>query len=128
MSLTGHYADLEKSEDVTPAEKVEVEAKSEYRLYGKRWLILGIFVLYSMSNAMQWIQYSIIANVVSKYYSVSLDAVDWTSMIFMVTYIPLIFPASWLLDKLVSVPTIILFLSRQPFCMTWLYIDTPNAL
>lgn len=101
MSLTRNYADLEKSEDLVPAEQVEVQ-RSEVRLYKKRWFILTIFVFYSMSNAMQWIQYSIIANIVQKYYNVESFAVDWTSMIYMVTYIPLIFPASWLLDKLVS--------------------------
>ncbi|KAJ9601196.1 hypothetical protein L9F63_000664 [Diploptera punctata] len=69
------------------------------KLYKRRWLILLIFVLYSMSNAMQWIQYSIISNIICKYYGVDSHAVNWTSMIYMITYIPLIFPASWLLDK-----------------------------
>lgn len=39
----------------------------EFRVYKIRWLILGLFVLYSASNALQWIQYSIIANIVQKY-------------------------------------------------------------
>ncbi|KOC64839.1 putative MFS-type transporter C09D4.1 [Habropoda laboriosa] len=58
-----------------------------------------IFVLYSASNAMQWIQYSIIANIVMFYYQVSDMMVDMTSLIYMITYIPLIFPASYLLDR-----------------------------
>ncbi|XP_077299104.1 histamine transporter [Arctopsyche grandis] len=71
----------------------------EYKLYKRRWLVLFIFVLYSASNAMQWIQYAIIADVIMDYYNTSSIWVDWTSMIFMITYIPLIFPASWMLDK-----------------------------
>lgn len=71
----------------------------ETKLYKRRWLILGIFVFYSASNAMQWIQFSIIANTVAEYYKVSTFAIDMTSMIFMITYIPFIFPASYLLDK-----------------------------
>jgi hypothetical protein len=71
------------------------------RLYKRRWLILLIFVLYSMSNAMQWIQYSIISNIVTRYYAVDSYAISWTSMIYMITYVPLIFPASWFLDKMV---------------------------
>ncbi|EZA58153.1 hypothetical protein DMN91_009054 [Ooceraea biroi] len=71
----------------------------ETKIYKRRWLILIIFVLYSASNSMQWIQYSIIANIVMKYYNVSNFLVDMTSMIYMITYIPLIFPASYLLDK-----------------------------
>ena len=35
-------------------------------------------------------------------------AVYWTSMIYMVLYIPLIFPASWLLDKKVSFQNMII--------------------
>ncbi|EEB10749.1 conserved hypothetical protein [Pediculus humanus corporis] len=61
--------------------------------------MLFIFVLYSTSNALQWIQYSIISNVITKYYNVTSYWVDWTSMIYMITYIPLIFPASWVLSK-----------------------------
>lgn len=68
------------------------------RTYGRRWVILILFVFYSMSNAFQWIQYSIIADVVQKYYDVTPEVIDWTSMVYMVTYIPLIFPASWLLN------------------------------
>lgn len=39
--------------------------------------------------------------VICRYYGITSDWVDWTSMIFMVLYIPLIFPASWFLDKMV---------------------------
>lgn len=72
----------------------------EFKMYKRRWLVLAIFVMYSASNALQWIQYSIIANIVQRYYDISSTWVDWTSMIFMILYIPLIFPASWILDKL----------------------------
>ena len=72
------------------------------KLYKRRWPILALFVLYSTSNAFQWIQYSIINNVIVHYYDVTTFSVDWTSMIYMVLYIPLIFPAAWILDKKVS--------------------------
>lgn len=75
---------------------------NETKVYKRRWLILIIFVLYSASNSMQWIQYSIIANIITMYYNVSTFSVDMTSMIFMITYIPFIFPASFVLDKFVS--------------------------
>ncbi|XP_058054546.1 heme transporter FLVCR2 [Anopheles bellator] len=72
----------------------------EFRVYKRRWLVLALFVMYSASNALQWIQYSIIANIVQRYYDITSTWVDWTSMIFMILYIPLIFPASWILDKM----------------------------
>lgn len=77
----------------------QIEACKVYKI---RWLILAIFVLYSACNAMQWIQYSIIANVITKYYGVTNTEVNWTSMIYMVLYIPFIFPGSYMIDKLVS--------------------------
>lgn len=83
--------------------KIILSQVNETKVYKRRWLILIIFVLYSASNSMQWIQYSIIANIVTMYYNVSTFSVDMTSMIFMITYIPFIFPASFVLDKFVSV-------------------------
>ncbi|XP_011170110.1 uncharacterized MFS-type transporter C09D4.1 isoform X1 [Solenopsis invicta] len=71
----------------------------EIKVYKRRWLILVLFVVYSASNAMQWIQYSIITNITTKYYNVLDYTVDMTSMIYMITYIPLIFPASYLLNN-----------------------------
>ena len=93
------------------------EDKGEYQVYTMRWLILAMFVLYSASNAFQWTQLVrtwikmtviiiickvIITSILRKYYDISNMAVYWTSMIYMVLYIPLIFPASWLLDKKVT--------------------------
>lgn len=100
---------LEKEERAMGSPTNDNKKETEYKVYTRRWFMLMIFVLYSASNAFQWIQYSIIANVIMKYYNVSSTAVDWTSMVYMVTYIPLIFPASYLLDKKVS-----LFFTRFP--------------
>lgn len=69
------------------------------RLYKRRWVIVFLFSSYSLSNAYQWIQYGIISNIIMKFYEVEAFAVDWLSMIFMLTYIPFIFPVTWLLDK-----------------------------
>jgi FLVCR family feline leukemia virus subgroup C receptor-related protein len=77
------------------------------RVYKRRWIMVSLFCLYSLSNAYQWIHLNIIANVIQRYYNESLPedvyrretAVDWLSMIYMLAYIPLIFPSTWLLDK-----------------------------
>nr|CAH0105864.1 unnamed protein product [Daphnia galeata] len=61
--------------------------------------MLVIFILVSMSSAFQWIQFSIINNLIMKYYNVDSTTVDWTSLVYMVTYIPLIFPGAWIMDK-----------------------------
>ncbi|XP_047984886.1 uncharacterized MFS-type transporter C09D4.1 isoform X3 [Leguminivora glycinivorella] len=78
---------------------IEDDSKVPLIVLKYRWVILLLFVMFSASNAMQWTQYTIISDVVSDYYGVPSTLVSWTSIIYMVTYIPLIFPASWLLDK-----------------------------
>ena len=35
-------------------------------MYKKRWYIVVLFALYSASNAFQWIQYSIISNIITR--------------------------------------------------------------
>ncbi|XP_028295813.1 choline/ethanolamine transporter flvcr2b isoform X2 [Gouania willdenowi] len=69
------------------------------RLYKRRWVIVLLFSCYSLSNSYQWIQYGIISNIFVKFYGVSSFTIDWMSMIYMLTYIPFIFPVTWLLDK-----------------------------
>ncbi|CAL8295412.1 unnamed protein product [Arctogadus glacialis] len=69
------------------------------QLYKRRWVMLFLFTSYSMYNAFQWIQYAIINNIFMRFYNLNSFAIDWMSMVFMLTYIPVIFPAIWLLDK-----------------------------
>ncbi|XP_007552959.1 choline/ethanolamine transporter flvcr2b isoform X3 [Poecilia formosa] len=69
------------------------------RLYKRRWIIVFLFSSYSLCNSYQWIQYGIIGNIFMKFYNVEAFTIDWTSMIYMLTYIPLIFPVTWLLDR-----------------------------
>nr|XP_014352061.1 PREDICTED: feline leukemia virus subgroup C receptor-related protein 1 isoform X2 [Latimeria chalumnae] len=72
--------------------------KQETKLYLSRFAILAVFSLYSLVNAFQWIQYSIITNIFTEFYHVSSGAIDWLSVVYMLVYVPLIFPATWLLD------------------------------
>nr|XP_023015485.1 uncharacterized MFS-type transporter C09D4.1-like [Leptinotarsa decemlineata]XP_023015486.1 uncharacterized MFS-type transporter C09D4.1-like [Leptinotarsa decemlineata] len=81
-------------------EVVDVPSVPKTKVYGVRWVVLAIFVMYSACNSSHWIQLSIITDVIVKYYGISTTWVDWTSMIFMVLYVPFVFPASYLLEKL----------------------------
>lgn len=73
----------------------------EIKVYAKRWIILAIYVGYATFSTFQWVEYSIITNVITKYYNVSSSAVDWTAMSFMVMWPILVFPASFIIDKMV---------------------------
>lgn len=96
---------------------------TEYTVFPIRWLVLFVFVFNSASNSMQWIQYTIIQDAVVKYYGVSSIQVYWTSMIFMITYIPLIFPASWLLDKTVRKLLVLFTHNITPYILLGLGIN-----
>ncbi|KAF8566495.1 hypothetical protein P879_04071 [Paragonimus westermani] len=77
-------------------------------LYKKRWAILFIFSLCSMSNSYHWIHLNIISDRVLYIWNASIPgttalahqmAVDWLSMVYLLAYIPLIVPATWLLER-----------------------------
>uniref|UniRef100_A0AAV2JFB2 Uncharacterized protein n=1 Tax=Knipowitschia caucasica TaxID=637954 RepID=A0AAV2JFB2_KNICA len=54
---------------------------------------------YSLANAFQWIQYGIISNIFSYFYNVDTFFIDCLSMLYMLMYIPFIFPVTWILDN-----------------------------
>ncbi|XP_068563101.1 heme transporter FLVCR2-like isoform X2 [Cebidichthys violaceus] len=71
----------------------------ETKLYKRRWLMLIIFSAFSMTNALMWLQYGIIGDIFLRFYSIGTLAIDWLSMLFLITYIPLFLPVSWVLEK-----------------------------
>nr|XP_022905717.1 uncharacterized MFS-type transporter C09D4.1-like [Onthophagus taurus] len=90
---------LEALEPLRSEEK-PTQQNSEVKLYKIRWVVLTLFFLYGCSSAVQWVQYSIITNIIMRYYSVTSVAVDWTSMIAMITYPPLMIPGFYFVDKM----------------------------
>ncbi|XP_058691128.1 heme transporter FLVCR1 isoform X2 [Poecile atricapillus] len=87
-----------EAEAMLAAGGVRPEARLETRLSRRRLAVLAVFSCYSLVNAFQWIQYSILNNVFAGFYGVSFTQIDWLSMVYMVAYVPLILPATWLLD------------------------------
>uniref|UniRef100_A0A8C6ZX25 Feline leukemia virus subgroup C receptor-related protein 1 n=1 Tax=Nothoprocta perdicaria TaxID=30464 RepID=A0A8C6ZX25_NOTPE len=73
-------------------------ARAEPRLSRRRLAVLAVFSGYSLVNAFQWIQYSILSSAFARFYGASFADIDWLSMVYMVAYVPLILPATWLLD------------------------------
>uniref|UniRef100_A0A9L0K9S5 Choline/ethanolamine transporter FLVCR2 n=1 Tax=Equus asinus TaxID=9793 RepID=A0A9L0K9S5_EQUAS len=74
------------------------EDLSVIKVSKRRWAVVLVFSCSSMCNAFQWIQYGSINNIFMNFYGVSAFAIDWLSMCYMLTYIPLL-PLSWLLEK-----------------------------
>ncbi|XP_069371664.1 choline/ethanolamine transporter flvcr2b isoform X1 [Paralichthys olivaceus] len=77
---------------------VQLVRKPETKLYHRRWFMLFLFSAVSASNAFMWLQYGIISNIFMRFYNIDSLAIDWLSMIYLLTYIPLILPVLWLLE------------------------------
>lgn len=93
---------LVKNQTRMPDKIADIEKPDQtIKIYKKRWFMLLLFCIFGISNTLQYIQYSIVADVVVEYYNVSYTAVDWSSIIFAVTYIVFSFPGVYVLDKLV---------------------------
>ncbi|MEQ2212236.1 hypothetical protein XENOCAPTIV_027955 [Xenoophorus captivus] len=71
----------------------------ETKLYHRRWVMLFLFSAVSANNAFMWFQYGIISNIFMRFYNVDSLAIDWLSMMYLLTYVPLILPVLWLLDN-----------------------------
>ncbi|XP_074030371.1 uncharacterized MFS-type transporter C09D4.1 isoform X1 [Leptinotarsa decemlineata] len=82
-----------------------VELKDEkiqptIKVYRKRWIILMIYFLCVWLCSAQTIEYSIITNVVMKYYNVRASTVYWTVLCFIIIWPIFVFPASYIIDKM----------------------------
>jgi len=69
-----------------------------FRVYGYRWVVLAVFMLINLTVQMLWITYAPITGPAAKYYGVSDLQIGFLAMSFMITFIPLSFPASWVID------------------------------
>lgn len=80
-------------------DQAQLFPRSETKLYHRRWLMLFLFSAVSASNAFMWLQYGIISNIFMRFYNTDSLAVDWLSIIYLLTYIPMILPVLWLLHN-----------------------------
>lgn len=83
---------LAKSATVTGVIVQQVKSESnrstsmETKVYKRRWIMLTIFVLVFMTNAFQWIQFSIINNLITKWVSICRIILDTTWSIFLIYF------------------------------------------
>eukprot|EP00794_Sanderia_malayensis_P009022 gene9022-9986_t len=76
-----------------------IDQNQPYILYKRRWLILTVFSLISMSNEVIWISLSAINSITTKYFQVTAIAVDWLSMIYLLMFALVSALTTYLLDK-----------------------------
>ncbi|MCX6099823.1 MAG: MFS transporter, partial [Candidatus Bipolaricaulota bacterium] len=72
--------------------------EDNFKVYGYRWVMLVVFMFIVAVNQLLWITFASITSDAVKLYQVSDLSIGLLSMIFMVVYIVVSIPASWVID------------------------------
>ena len=72
--------------------------QTEIKVYGYRWMMLAIFMLIIAINQMMWITFAPITSDAALFYHVSDMKIGMLSMCFMIVFILVSIPASWIID------------------------------
>jgi cyanate permease len=73
--------------------------KSDFKIYGYRWVMLVVYMFIVAMNQLLWITFAPITSEAVHYYGVSELWIGILSMSFMVVFILVSIPASWIIDK-----------------------------
>jgi MFS family permease len=73
--------------------------KTKFRVYGSRWMMLAVYMFMVAVNQLLWITFAPITGDATRYYGVSDLRIGVLSMCFMIVYIVVSIPASWIIDK-----------------------------
>jgi MFS family permease len=71
---------------------------TQYRIFPYRWVVLAVFMFVNITIQMLWITYAPITGPAAKFYGVSDLQIGLLSMSFMIAFIPLSIPVSWVID------------------------------
>jgi MFS family permease len=69
-----------------------------FKLYAYRWVVLGVFMFVNLTIQVLWVSFAPITGPAAKFYGVSDLQIGFLAMAFMIVFIPLSIPVSWLID------------------------------
>jgi len=72
--------------------------QTDFKVYGYRWVVLVTFMFVVAINQLLWITFAPITGNAATYYGVSDLSIGLLSMVFMIVYIIVSIPASWVID------------------------------
>ena len=72
--------------------------KPQYKLYGYRWVILAAFMFINLTIQILWIAYAPITGPAAAFFGVTDLQIGLLAMTFMIAYVPLSIPVSWVID------------------------------
>ena len=70
----------------------------QYRVYSYRWVVLAVFMFINLTIQVLWIAYAPITGPAAAFYGVTDLQIGILAMSFMLAFIPLSIPVSWLID------------------------------
>jgi MFS family permease len=79
-------------------EMVSKTDNSEITIYGYRWVVLLVFSIVTLIIQLQWLTFAPIASEAQLVYNVSAMQIDMLSIIFMVVFLIVCIPASYIID------------------------------
>ncbi len=71
---------------------------TEFKVYGYRWVMLSVYMLATIINQVMWITFAPITIDATSFYGVSDLKIGILSMSFMIVYLIVSIPASWIID------------------------------
>jgi len=72
--------------------------EKDYKLYSYRWVVLAVFMFINLTIQMLWITYAPITGPAAEFYGVTDLQIGLLAMTFMIAFIPLSIPVSWVID------------------------------
>jgi len=72
--------------------------QTNFKIYGYRWVVLLVFMFVVAINQLLWITFAPITGSAASFYGVSDLSIGLLSMSFMIVYIVVSIPASWMID------------------------------
>ncbi|XP_035420123.1 solute carrier family 49 member A3 isoform X1 [Cygnus atratus] len=72
---------------------------SRFKAYRRRWFLLVVVCLLNCSNAMLWLTFAPVADKTAAYFHISLEMVNWLSIVYLLISIPFGLVATWVLDS-----------------------------
>jgi MFS family permease len=84
---------------MTVTQTKPIETTQSFQLYPYRWMVLAVFMFINLTIQMLWITYAPITGTAAQFYGVTDLQIGFLAMSFMIAFIPLSIPVSWVIDS-----------------------------
>ncbi|XP_023062493.1 solute carrier family 49 member A3 isoform X1 [Piliocolobus tephrosceles] len=85
--------------DTGLAEPGALCAQQGHRTYARRWVLLLMVSLVSCSNAMLWLSFAPVADIIAEHFVLSMAQISWLSLVYLVVSALFGLAAIWVLDS-----------------------------